>query len=94
MGVKVSYYETQRLIDEVLKSSEYEAQQVLQFQLRLMGRSMPEFYDALIEHGPHISSYTSDHWFDFHRKVPHWRLLREKQLMDKLSPVQREKLGL
>ncbi len=58
-----------------------------------LGRTAPEFYDGVILHGPDMT-YTSDQWFDFHQKVPHWRLQREERLIGKLTPRQRELLDL
>lgn len=57
--------------------------------LKSYNRSFPEFFDGVIAHGDDIA-LTSDQWLEFLLKVPHWRLLREKALLNKLSPNQRE----
>lgn len=89
----LDYAETKRLIDRVLDYETSESEQDLNEDLRSMGRTRQEFYDGIIKHGRGMD-YTSDQWFDFHKKVPHWRLRRERALMDKLSPRQREILGV
>lgn len=88
----LNYEETKSLIDGVLAVGRDDARKVLQVELKRMDRTMQEFYEGVIQHGPHLTSYTSDQWLDFHLKIPHWRLQREKALMDKLSPKQRELL--
>ncbi len=87
----LSYHETEVLIDLVLRFKKEEARKALHFQLDLMSYQEPEFYEGVIKHGPFMK-YSSEQWFDFHFKVPHWRLREEKALMDKLSESQREQL--
>lgn len=87
----LNYEETKVLIDRVLEARKENVSQVLDDGLGQLSRSMPEFYDGIIKHGPGMT-YTSDQWLDFHLKVPHWRLRDDRTLMDKLSPKQRERL--
>ncbi len=87
----LSYAETEVLIDLVLRSKMEDLSKLFHAELRNMGRREPEFYDGVILHGPFMK-YSSEQWFDFHFKVPHWRLRDEKALMDKLSESQRQRL--
>lgn len=88
-----TYEETKELIEIVLNSSKEEAIDYLRVGLKARELSEPEFYDGIIRHGPAMK-YTSDQWLDFHVKIPHWRLRRERALMDKLSPRQKEILNI
>lgn len=83
---------TKVLIDQILKSARDKAYSILLFELEQINRTVPEFYEGVIKHGPTMP-YTSDEWLDFHLKVPHWRLLDDKGLMDKLSEKQLEILA-
>ncbi len=86
----LEFDKTKDLIDLVLATKAELARKALENRLSSMGRTTPEFYDGVLSHGPKMSHYTSDQWLDFFRKIPHWRLLDDKTLMDKLSPNQRE----
>lgn len=89
----LSFEETKRIIEKVLKVSDPNETRILvHTELNLMNRPVPEFYDGVILHGPKMTDYTSGQWLDFHLKISHWRLLAEKSLMDKLSPMHRELL--
>lgn len=87
----LSHNETKQYIDLVLSSDKEDAQAQLYVDLSQRGYTLPEFYDGVIKHGPFMN-YTADEWFDFHKKVPHWRLRDEPALMNKLSPQHLELL--
>lgn len=87
----LSYDETREFIDLILRTKKEDARTALHFDLVSTGHSEPEFYDGVIKHGPFMN-YTADEWFDFHKKVPHWRLRDEPALMNKLSPQHLELL--
>lgn len=87
----LSHDETKYFIDLVLKTSKGEAGKFLYRNLLKRGYSLPTFSDGVIAHGPFMD-YTAEQWFDFHTKIPHWRLREESSLMNKLSPRQRELL--
>ena len=89
----LNYKETKMIIDDVLKTDSEGVSSLLKSSLEDAGRTFPEFYDGVILHGPDMN-YTSDQWFDFHQKIPHWRLQAEESLMRKLSPRQRELLEI
>ncbi len=87
----MEFKETKILIDIVLSASPKAVEELLILNVKLLNRTIQQFYDGVIRHGPSMD-YTSDQWFDFHSKAPHWRLRDEKTLMDKLTPRQRENL--
>lgn len=87
----LSHNETKYFIDLVLNTNSNDVRVRLYEELSNNDHSMPEFYDGVIQHGPFMN-YTSEQWFDFHLKVPHWRLRDESSLMNKLSPHMREQL--
>jgi hypothetical protein len=87
----LSHIETKQYIAPVLNTDIEKVRAHLYVDLSLKGHTLPQFYDGVIRHGPFMD-YTADQWFDFHSKVPHWRLREEPSLMNKLSPRQRERL--
>lgn len=87
----MNYQETEELIEFVLTAKRQTVWERLNDRIVQSERSIPEFYEGVLKHGPKMS-YTNDQWFDFLRKIPLWRLLEDKGLMDKLSPNQREQL--
>jgi hypothetical protein len=87
----LSHDETKQFIDFVLNTDRKNAQEKLYQELTKANYTLPQFYDGVIEHGPFMN-YTAEQWFDFHSKVPHWRLREESALMNKLSPHLRELL--
>jgi hypothetical protein len=89
--VTLSFDETKVLIDLILNTNHEIARQILHKELGAMDRKEPEFYDGVIQHGPFMN-YSAEQWFDFHMKVPHWRLRDEPSLMNKLSPEQTGRL--
>lgn len=86
--VTCNYDETKLLIGLVLQAKRDLVSEQLFNALAGMKHDHPEFYDGVIKHSPGMP-LTSDQWLDFLLKVPHWRLLEEKALIDKLSPHQR-----
>ncbi len=86
------YNQTRDLIMDVLALAPDEAREFLNNRLVKAHITWPQFYDLVILHGPSLG-FTSDQWLDFHLKIPHWRLLDDKGLMDLLSVNQREQLG-
>ena len=89
----LSYNETNKLIDLILTETWENARIALNVMLKNMNRKEPEFCMGVIEHGRGMS-YTSEQWADFLSKVPNILFRDEHWLMNKLSPVQRQQLGL
>ncbi len=87
------YTETEEIINLILGVKSQDPTKVLHLLLKARGKTAPEFYDGVIKHGVKMK-FNSDQWFEFHRKIMHWRLLNEKALMSKLSEKQREQLGI
>jgi hypothetical protein len=87
----LSHEETKQFIDFVLNIDRGDAHEKLYRYLTKHGHTLPQFYDSVIQHGPYMN-YTAEQWFDFHSKVPHWRLREEPALMNRLSQHQRELL--
>lgn len=89
----LSHNETKRLIDLVLTYSREESRVRLHHELSQVGYHEAEFCAGVSAHGRGMF-YTSEQWFDFLSKVPN-RLFRDEHwLMNKLSPLQRQQLGL
>lgn len=87
----LSCNETKRLIEIVLATPIQDARLGLNFALKDMNRTEPEFYAGVIEHGSGMS-FTSEQWFDFFSKIPNRLFWRESKLMNRLSEVQRLRL--
>ena len=83
----LAYSDTKSLVDFVLETPFREARKHLHWKLQRLGRNEPEFYSGIIEHGPYMH-FTSDEWFDFHRKIPVAILRDDSRLMNKLSQSQ------
>lgn len=88
----LNFEETKFVIDRVLEFSRADINEELKVVLTRMKQTMPAVYEGVLEHGPYMNFYTSAQWLDFHLKVPHWRLRRDKDLMAMLSPRHREML--
>lgn len=86
-----NYEETKFIIAKVLEVNREDATKVLHTELLARGLRAPEFYDGVIMHGTSLP-FNPQQWFNFHTKIPHWRLLEHKPLMDKLSENQRAEL--
>lgn len=89
----LDFPETRRLIIIVLKADKETVTSRLKSSLDALQNSFPEFYEGVITHGPFMD-FTSDEWFDFHKKVPHWGLRAEDSLMKKLTPTHLKALNL
>ena len=89
----LDYGKTLTLIQLVLKSPRQMARNDLHEELLRLRRTPPEFYAGVLEHGPRMK-LTAEQWFDFFSKVPNKLFLGDPLLMEKLSPSQRERLGL
>ena len=89
--MSLSFQQTKVLIEYILESKPEMARQVLRSELDRIKSREPEFYESVIEHGRDMV-FTSAQWFDFLSKIPTHVLRRERQLMNKLSEAQREKL--
>ena len=87
----LSYEQTKVLIDGVLSANRKDARTVLRRFLQRMSSHEPEFYESVIKHGPNMV-FTPEEWFDFLSKIPTRVFRDERQLMNKLSESQREKL--
>jgi hypothetical protein len=86
-----SYTQTKVLIELILKVKPQDARAVLRYELNVLKSREPEFYIGIIKHGPGMS-FTSTQWFDLLSKIPTHVLRGERQLMQKLSQSQAEKL--
>ncbi len=87
----LSYNETKEFIDFVLVHPMVNIRKRLNTQLKRRRLKEQEFYAGVMEHGKGMP-YTSDQWFDFHSKIPDKLLRDDPDLMNKLSPRQREDL--
>jgi hypothetical protein len=86
-----SFEQTKILINAVLSAIPSEARKILRTELGGMKSQEPEFYASIIKHGPGMQ-LTPEEWFDLLSKIPTQLLRDERQLMNKLSESQREKL--
>ncbi len=87
----LSYIETKTLKDFVLARPKEDIRIKLNRELKRRHTKEQEFYAGVMEHGKGMP-YTSDQWFDFHSKIPDKLLREDPDLMNKLSPRQRESL--
>lgn len=86
-----SLSETKAFFELVLSQSPEDARGALNFELAIIERSEPEFYQGVIEHQRYLP-YSSHQWFDFLSKLP-LRIFRDEvRIMNRLSPNQREAL--
>ena len=83
--------QTKVLIEEILKTHPRRVRRALRNILIEMKSREPEFYERVIKHGPSMT-FSSEEWFDFLSKIPTRVFREERQLMNKLSESQREKL--
>jgi hypothetical protein len=87
----IPYEQTKVLIELILNVQRQDARDVLRYNLQRMKYQEPKFYASVIEHGPGMA-FTSEQWFDFLSKIPTQAFRAERQLMDKLSESQQERL--
>lgn len=87
----LNFEQTKVLISHVLSVEPRQARTALRYHLSQIDCQEPEFYESVIKHGPSML-FTSEEWFDFLSKIPTHVLRDERQLMNKLSESQREKL--
>lgn len=89
--MSLSYNDTMTLIQFVLRLPKEIARKGLHIELSKRRWTEAEFCAAVLIHGKGLD-LTTDQWFDFHSKVPNRLLRDDTELMNKLSPKQRQLL--
>lgn len=87
----LSYEQTKVLMERILNAELSEARSILRNRLSILEKREPEFYTSVIQHCPSMN-FSPEEWFDFLSKIPTRVLRAERQIMNKLSESQREKL--
>lgn len=87
----ISVEQTKVLVGVVLGVEQKLARAVLHDELISINSNEPEFYESVIKHVRSMP-FTSEEWFDFLAKIPTHVLRRERELMNKLSESQRQRL--
>lgn len=85
----MTIHETQDLIQAVLRCDKSDVIARLNARLKDCRASHQQFYSAIIMFGQRLD-FSSEQWLDFLIKLPHWRLLAEKSIVNRLSPNQKK----